>query len=152
MLAQLVMAGPGQPIIHDAPHDLESLFYVLVGICVLLDEPFKFKSDDDLSRCFNKYFNTFELSVLKSVIIQSDLTWFPMIVDHISPYFEPLLPLITHLCQDIISPMYTNKDGNFCHAKSLIERTFIKVGVAAVDLGDRRAVVTSVDVQATVLE
>ena len=33
-----------------------------------------------------------------------------------------------------------------------IERTYIKVGVAAVDLGDRRAVVTSVDVQATVLE
>ena len=30
-----------------------------------------------------------------------------------------------------------------------IERTYIKVGVAAVDLGDRRAVVTSVDVQAT---
>ena len=31
----------------------------------------------------------------------------------------------------------------------IIERTYIKVGVAAVDLGDRRAVVTSVDVQAT---
>ena len=35
---------------------------------------------------------------------------------------------------------------------SIIERTYVKVGVAAVDLGDRRAVVTSVDVQATVLE
>ena len=32
---------------------------------------------------------------------------------------------------------------------SIIERTYVKVGVAAVDLGDRRAVVTSVDVQAT---
>ena len=35
---------------------------------------------------------------------------------------------------------------------SIIERTYLKVGVAAVDLEDRRAVVTSVDVQATVLE
>ena len=33
-----------------------------------------------------------------------------------------------------------------------IERAYIKVGVAAVDLGDRSAVVTSVDVQATILE
>ena len=36
--------------------------------------------------------------------------------------------------------------------QSIIERTYVKVGVAAVDLGDRRAVVTSVDVQATILE
>ena len=38
------------------------------------------------------------------------------------------------------------------HPYPYIERTYIKVGVAAVDLGDRRAVVTSVDVQATKLE
>ena len=97
MSAKLVMAGPGQLVVHDVSHNLESLFYILVGICVLLDEPFKFKSNDDLSRCFDKYFNTFEPSVLKSVIIQSDLTWFPMIIDHISTYFKPLLPLLTRL-------------------------------------------------------
>ena len=119
------MAGPGQPVIHDAPHDLESLFYVLVGICVLLDEPFKFKSNDDLSYCFDKYFNTFEPSVLKSIVIQSDLTWSPMIVEHLSPYFKPLLPLLTHLHQDIISPMYTDKDGNFHRAKPLTHRVLI---------------------------
>ena len=125
MSAELVMAGPGQLVIHDVSHDLESLFYVLMGICVLLDEPFKFKSNNDLSRCFDKYFNTFELSVLKSVIIQSDLTWFPMIIDHISTYFKPLLPLLTCLHQDIISPMYTNEDGKFCHAKSLTHHILI---------------------------
>ena len=119
MSAELVMAGPGQPVIHDAPHDLESLFYVLVGICVLLDEPFKFKSNNDLSCCFDKFFNTFEPSVLKSIVIQSDLTWSPMIVEHLSPYFKPLLPLLTRLRQDIISPMYTDKDGKFRRAKPL---------------------------------
>ena len=125
MSAELVMAGPGQPVTHNAPHDLESLFYVLVGICVLLDEPFKFKSDEGLSRCFDKYFNTFEPSVLKSITIQSELTWFPMIVDHISPYFKPLLPLLTRLRQEIVLPMYTDKDGNFCRAKSLTHHILI---------------------------
>ena len=105
------MAGPRQPVIHDAPHDLESLFYILVGICVLLDTPFKFKSNDKLSCCFNKYFNTFEPSVLKSIIIQSDFTWFLMIVDHISPYFKPLLLLLTHLCQDIVSTLLKTKSS-----------------------------------------
>ena len=125
MSAELVMAGPGQLVVHDVSHDLESLFYVLVGICVLLDEPFKFKSNDDLSRCFDKYFNTFEPSVLKSVIIQSDLTWFPMIIDHISTYFKPLLPLLTRLHQDIVSPMYTNEDGRFCRTKPLTHHILI---------------------------
>ena len=125
MSAELVMAGPGQLVVHDVSHDLESLFYVLVGICVLLDEPFKFKSNDDLSRCFDKYFNTFEPSVLKSVIIQSDLTWFPMIIDHISTYFKPLLPLLTRLRQDIVSPMYTSEDGRFCRAKPLTHHILI---------------------------
>ena len=37
----------------------------------------------------------------------------------------------------------------YFHMTYLLKRTYIKVGVAAVDLGDRRAVVTSVDVQAT---
>ena len=49
-----------------------------------------------------------------------------------------------------------NLSGTIWSLRSLltlcIERAYIKVGVAAVDLGDRRAVVTSVDVQATILE
>ena len=39
MSAQLVMAGPGQPVVHNALHDLESFFYVLLGICILYDGP-----------------------------------------------------------------------------------------------------------------
>ncbi|KAI6000082.1 hypothetical protein EDD15DRAFT_2362646 [Pisolithus albus] len=41
MSAQLVMAGAGQQVVHEPVHDLESLFYVLVGsgaIKVALDE------------------------------------------------------------------------------------------------------------------
>jgi len=59
MVAQLVMAGTGQPVVHDPTHDLESFFYVLVSICILLNEHYKPKCDSDLAQCFNKYFNTF---------------------------------------------------------------------------------------------
>ena len=42
-------------------------------------------------------------------------------------------------------------DSLCCSLSSVLKRTYIKVGVAAVDLGDRRAVVTSVDIQATAI-
>ena len=125
MSAELVMAGPGQPVTHDSRHDLESLFYVLTGLCVLLDEPFKFKCDDDLSQCFDKLFNTFEPSVLKTITIQSNLTWLPMILAHLSPFFQPLVPLLTRLREDIILPMYTNDKGDFCCKKPLSHKILI---------------------------
>ena len=97
MSAQLVMAGPGQLVIHNALHDLESFFYVLVGICILYNEPFKQKLEDKLAECYDKFFNTFEPSILKTIMIQSDLTWNPFVVKYIHPYFKPLIPLLTKL-------------------------------------------------------
>ena len=72
MSAELVMAGVGQPVTHQSNHDLESLFYVLVGVCLLLDKPYKPKCDEHLTQCFDKYFNTFEPNVLKTITIQSN--------------------------------------------------------------------------------
>lgn len=97
MSAQLVMAGARQPVIHDQSHDLKSIFYVLGGICVLFNRPNNPKCDKDLVQCFDKYFNTFELSILKTITIQSDLTWKPFILCHISLYFQPIIPLLTCL-------------------------------------------------------
>ncbi|KAI5990602.1 hypothetical protein EDD15DRAFT_2369663 [Pisolithus albus] len=111
MAAQLVMAGAGQPVVHDATHDLESFFYVLIGICVLLNEPYKPKCDN-LTQCFDKYFNTFEPSVLKTITIRSDLTWKPFILQHISDYFKPIINLLTHLCNTIIVPLSADGHGN----------------------------------------
>lgn len=113
MSAELVMAGPGQPVIHNSDHDLESCFYVLLGIFVLLDEPYKPKSDEELARCFDKYFNTFEPSVLKTITIQADLTWESLILQRISPYFEPAINLLIRLRHAIVSPLYVNRYGKF---------------------------------------
>ena len=120
------MAGPGQPVVHDALHDLESFFYVLVGICVLYDGPSKQKSENDLAKCYDKFFNTFEPSILKTITIQSDLTWAPFIVKHIHPSFEPVIPLLTLLRAEIILPLATNEQGHFYRKTSCNHDIFIK--------------------------
>ncbi|KAN0074442.1 hypothetical protein V8E55_011854, partial [Tylopilus felleus] len=87
MPLELVMAGPNQPVVHNELHDLELCFYVLVGISVLSDEPSKPKLDKELQKCFNKLFNTMQPSILKTITIQSNLTWVLSVLKHISPYF-----------------------------------------------------------------
>jgi len=125
MSAQLVMAGIRQPVMHNSIHDLESLFYVLIGVHALLDEPYKPKCEEDLTQCFYKYFNTLKPSMLKTITIQSDLTWQPFILQHISKYFEPIIPLLKCLWDGIISPLYTNDHGNFCHRTTFTHDMFI---------------------------
>ncbi|KAG9309134.1 hypothetical protein JVU11DRAFT_10841 [Chiua virens] len=131
MSSQLVMAGPGQPVVHDALHDLESFFYVLVGICVLYDSPSKQKREDELADCYDKFFNTYEPSVMKTIFIQSDLTWVPYIVEHISPYFQPLVPLLTRLRTEIILPLASDERGSFYRKTCCDHDTFIKHIVTA---------------------
>lgn len=149
MSAQLVMAVPGQPVIHDAIHDLESLFYVLIGICTLFDGPFKQKSEEELAQCYDKYFNTYEPSVLKTIAIQSDLTWIPFIVDNIHPYFKPIIPLLTALRSEIILPLYTGEDRQFHRRSWCNHDTFIKhiitalAGLSRRDWTDRSLKMTS---------
>ena len=125
MSAELVMAGAGQPVTHEPIHDLESFFYVLVGICVLLDGPYKPKCDKDLAHCFDKYFNTFEPSILKTITMQSDLTWKPFILQHISTYFEPIIDLLTRLRDAIIVPLSTDDHGNVRRSQSFTHDMFI---------------------------
>ncbi|KAI6104981.1 hypothetical protein EDD16DRAFT_1714339 [Pisolithus croceorrhizus] len=125
MAAQLVMAGTGQPMVHDATHDLELFLYVLISICILLDEPYKLKCNSDLMQCFDKYFNTFEPSILKTIMIQLDLTWKPFLLQHISDYFKPIINLLTHLCNTIIVPLSTDGHGNVGHKTPFTHDMFI---------------------------
>ncbi|KAI6010125.1 hypothetical protein EDC04DRAFT_2906180 [Pisolithus marmoratus] len=125
MAAQLVMAGAGQLVVHDASHNLESFFYVLVGICILLDKPYKPKCNSKLGQCFDKYFNTFEPSMLKTIVIQSDLTWKPFILQHISDYFKPIISLLTCLRNAIIVPLSTDEHGNVSHKTPFTHDMFI---------------------------
>jgi hypothetical protein len=105
MAAELIMSGPGKPVIHTAAHDLESLFYVLLGICVLFHSPYTPKSDQELEPCFDKYFNTYSPNLLKTMIIQSKVGWLREFCNNISPYFKPLVPLLNSLRKIIILPI-----------------------------------------------
>ncbi|KAI5984419.1 hypothetical protein EDD15DRAFT_2375238 [Pisolithus albus] len=125
MSAELVMAGPGQSVVHDPLHDLESLFYVLVGIYVLLDGPSKPKCDKELAQCFDKYFNTFEPSMLKTITIQSDITWRPFILHHISEYFQPAVDLLTRLHDALIVPLFFDDHGNIRRRQPFTHDMFI---------------------------
>lgn len=113
MAAELVMAGPDKPVFHKPSHDIESMFYVLLGICVFLDEPHKPKKEPQLESCFDLYFNSFHPSTTKTKIIQSNLGWCDDILSHISPYFKPLVPLLNKLRDNIILPMKLY-EGRFC--------------------------------------
>jgi len=121
MSAELVMAGPGQPVIHNSVHNLESCFYVLLSIFVLLDEPYKPKSDEELAQCFN----TFKPSILKTITIQADLTWESLILQRISPYFEPAIDFLIHLRHAIVSPLYVNHYGKFHRRAPFSHNEFI---------------------------
>jgi len=112
MAAELLLAGTGKPVKHEAHHDLESLFYVLLGISVLYDEPYKLKTEGQLAECFDVYFNTSQPSLLKTITIQSQLGWSVNVLKHISPYFHPLVHLFDELHQKIIIPM-TVADHSF---------------------------------------
>ncbi|KAI5984240.1 hypothetical protein EDC04DRAFT_2914418 [Pisolithus marmoratus] len=102
MAAELVTAGPDKPVSHMASHDLESMFYILLGICVLFDELHCLKSETKLAQCFDMYFNKFEPSLHKTITIQSQFGWSFKILQHISPYFQPLIPLLNVLQEKII--------------------------------------------------
>ncbi|KAI6040580.1 hypothetical protein EDC04DRAFT_2893969 [Pisolithus marmoratus] len=101
------------------------LSQVLVGICILLDSPSKLKCNKDLAQCFDKYFNTFELSMLKTITIQLDITWKPFIMHHISEYFEPVINLLTHLHDAIIIPLFFDDHVNIHHRQPFTHDLFI---------------------------
>ena len=86
---------------------------LLEYVCVLYSELSKQKTEDEHAECYDELFNTVKLSILKTLTIQSNLTWFPKVVKHISPYFQPVISLLNNLQNDIILPMFTDKEGNF---------------------------------------
>ena len=97
---------------HTPHHNLESFFYVLLGILVLYDEPHKLKPEDKLAECFDVYFNTFQPSLQKTIMVQSQLGWTANICEYISPYLTPLIDLFSTLHEKIILPMISVK-GSF---------------------------------------
>ena len=106
------MIDPEMPVMHMPHHDLESIFYVLLGVSVLYNKPYNTKLEDELSECFDTYFNTHCPSLQKMFMIQLELSWLTSICKHFSDYFKPLHPLLDTFCERIVLPM-TYVNGSF---------------------------------------
>ena len=83
-----------------------------------------------LSLSILMYFNMSELSLLKTVTIQSQLGWLSNILHHISPYFQPLVPLLTTLQEWIILPM-DFKNNMFCTGSPITHDKMSRVLIQA---------------------
>lgn len=105
MATELTSVGPGMPVVHQAHHDLESFFYILLAICLLYDEPGKRKPAKELALCFDPFFSVSQPSTLKVVTIQSDFGWTWHMVPYISSYFDPLIPLLEKIREELILPI-----------------------------------------------
>ena len=69
MAAKLSHIGPRKSVVHEAHHDLELFFYILLTICFLYDNPGELKPAKDLAKCFDPFFTIAQPSTLKTVTI-----------------------------------------------------------------------------------
>ncbi|KAF8836313.1 hypothetical protein BDN67DRAFT_984024 [Paxillus ammoniavirescens] len=115
MAAELVKAGPGQPVSHTVMH------YVLLGFCMLYDKPCKRKPEPQIVSCFNIFFNISKPSLGKTINIQLQLSWSTRILPFISPYYKPLIHLHKMLRKNIVLLMSFSDNkvhsGNITHVE-----------------------------------
>ncbi|KAI6127268.1 hypothetical protein F5141DRAFT_1210630 [Pisolithus sp. B1] len=105
MATELSHTVPGTLVVHQPHHDLESFFYILIAICLLYDTPGTTKPPKTLTKCFNPLFTISQPSIAKTLTIQSGFGWSALILPHISSYFQPLIPLLEELQQELLSPI-----------------------------------------------
>ncbi|KAI6021254.1 hypothetical protein EDC04DRAFT_2607232 [Pisolithus marmoratus] len=105
MATELSHTVPGIPVVHQPHHDLESFFYILIAICLLYDTPSATKSPKMLAKCFDPLFTMSKPSITKTLAIQSKFGWSALVLPYISSYFQPLIPLLEELQQELILPI-----------------------------------------------
>ena len=120
MATELSHIGPGKPVVHEAHHDLESFFYILLAICLLYDNPGHLKPTKVLVKCFDPFFAVTQPSMLKTITVQSNFGWTALMILYVSPHFRPLIPLLEKVWKELILPIKWHGDkvqvnGDFTH-------------------------------------
>ncbi|KAI6103243.1 hypothetical protein EV401DRAFT_2079645 [Pisolithus croceorrhizus] len=128
MATELSHTVPGTLVVHQPHHDLESFFYILVTICLLYDMPGTTKPPKMLTECFNLLFTISQPSVAKTLTIQSGFGWSALILPHISSYFQPLIPLLEELQQELLLPIRL-ENGIVQPSSGFMHHMFIEVMV-----------------------
>ena len=120
MATELSHIGPGKLVVHEAHHNLESFFYILLAICLLYDNPGRLKPTKVLAKCFGPFFAVTQPSTLKTVTVQSNFSWTALMIPYVSPHFRPLIPLLEKVWKELILPIEWHGDkvqvnGDFTH-------------------------------------
>jgi hypothetical protein len=96
------------PIEHSEKHDLESFFYVLLYICTMYDGPGIWKLNgnrQDPNHPFGTWLDTeihwHGIASYRLAQFADPDTAHGMVFKHVSPYFKPLVPLLSDLCDAI---------------------------------------------------
>ena len=110
MATELSHIGPGKLVVHEARHNLESFFYILLAICLLYNNPSHLKPTKVLAKCFNPFFAITQPSTLKTVTVQSNFGWTAVMIPYISPHFQPLIPLLEKVWKELILPIEWHGD------------------------------------------
>ncbi|KAF8545600.1 hypothetical protein OG21DRAFT_1492170 [Imleria badia] len=82
-------------------------------MCLLFDEPRHLKSDSQLAVCFDPYFSVFKPTIQKILIVQSKFGWTALVLPHISPYFQPIIPLLSFIRKEFILTIKKDSGGKF---------------------------------------
>ena len=127
MATELSHVGPGKPMDHKPKHDLELFFYVLLGVCLLFEEPNSLKSNAQLLTCFDPCFAVFKPSIHKTLIIQSDFGWTALVLPNISPYFQPIIPLLERIRNDFILSVKMDDGGKLQSSSRFTHSTFLSL-------------------------
>ena len=125
MAAELSHIGLEEPINHKPAHDLESFFYILVGMCLLFQVLKTLQSDEELTVCFDLLFAVFKPTLQKTLVIQSDFGWTMLILPNIALYFQPIIPLLTFICEEFILSIKMDNNGGFRSKPKCTHNTFL---------------------------
>ncbi|KAI6012161.1 hypothetical protein BKA83DRAFT_4501115 [Pisolithus microcarpus] len=91
--------NPSKNFIHMFAHDLESLIYILVWVCVLYQAPNEIHSDRNIEQtCLKQWAVVKTTNDIRALCDQKiGQLSSRSVLDDFTPYFEPLKPTITWL-------------------------------------------------------
>jgi len=105
MAAQLVMADPGQPVKHEPSHDLESIFYVLIGVFVWHISPYFSPAIDLLTHLHGTLISPMSIDIADNFHCETPFTH--------DIFINALIDTLLHLKPNAWEPHHCPKDDKF---------------------------------------
>lgn len=109
---------PNEGFVHTFSHDLESLIYVFVWVCVLYQAPNEIRRDKTIEQtCLRQWASAKTVNDIESLCQQKlgQLMW-KRVPENVTPYFAPLKPFIDRLYDLILHSRDPHKNSPLTHA------------------------------------